>query len=104
MEVRGCSKKNLTFGFVVLLFFITMMINNQRNSEVESVHDFVSKSQSAQITRYEELLCELDNSRARALKGLRGIRDVHVMDKFHEFIQNPMISVCKELKKFGLLI
>jgi hypothetical protein len=23
-----------------------------------------------------------------------------VIDKFHEFIQNPMISVCKELKKF----
>ena len=83
-----------------------MVINNQRNSEVVSVYDFASISQtrgksSSQLARYEELLCELDNSRIQALKSLRGIRDVNVMDKFHEFIQNPMISICKELKKFG---
>ena len=91
---------------VLFLFIASVILYDQRNSGDGSEYDPVLLPESPEKvsderTKYRNLLCQLDKSRVENLKSLALVDDANILDRFHQFIQDPMSSYCKEMKKFG---
>ena len=99
--------KFLSIG-VLVLFLMLFVSYNQEIKEYASLYGTKSwplsestDNRSPQVKKYEDILCKLDYARISELKNLNSIDDANFLDMFHQFIQNPMSSVCKVMTKFG---
>jgi len=91
---------------VLFLFIASVILYDQRRNTDGSEYDPVllpesPEKVSSERTNYRNLLCQLDKSRVENFKSLAKVDDAHILDRFHQFIQDPMSSFCKEMKKFG---
>ena len=105
MENNGRYKKYAALVFSCLLI-VSVILYDQGSYEDVSDYEPVlipesPEKHSLEESKYRDLLCRLDRSRIKTLKSLEAVEDSDILDRFHQFIQDPMSSVCKELKKFG---
>lgn len=105
MESLGNYKRYVAL-LVTFLFVTSVILYDQGKTENGSEYDPVllpesPEKLSIERNKYKNLLCQLDKSRVEHLKSLETVSDSMILDRFHQFIQDPLSSFCKELKKFG---